>query len=399
MNYYLASGLLFLNGYLHASFIEQTLGAAVVRDATAVYFNPGALTTISKPQLILLGTLARSQFEFTGSVQQIPLGLSESGSVMTQSKFALPSMYVSFPINSRFTGGFAVVANDFNRELDEHSVLRYVQPRNQTNALDLVPALGFKINEVISLGGNLNITYAKLEQEPVSGGPRFNIPDSQSYNNSKAYSWGGDLGVLVQLAKTTTLGLNYRSAVTYPFRGTSTRYNPQFISADNFNFKFWTPARTVISLSHFFNEHLGFIGTAQYLQWDIFKEAYIYNFVTQLGRNSFIVPQAQVNYYFHNSWLLTLGTIYNASPQWKVRVAGTYNQSPANGRYQIGTGDSLTVGCSMGYQMWDNMTVDFSYGHAFYQKELINISGAQNIIEGSNNGSHDAVSLKLTITA
>ena len=61
-SYYVSIGLLFLCWPLHASFIEQTLGTAVVMDATAVYFNPAALAAIPKTQLITQGTLARSQF-------------------------------------------------------------------------------------------------------------------------------------------------------------------------------------------------------------------------------------------------------------------------------------------------------------------------------------------------
>lgn len=397
--HYVTIGLLFLCLPLQASFIEQTLGTAVVKDATAVFFNPAALTLLPNQQLIILGTFARSQFQFAGSAQKLPYGSTESGSTSTISNFVLPSMYLSIPMSEKFTGGFAIVANDFNRDLDNHSVLRYVQARNQTDDVDLVPALGIKINDYLSIGGNLNLSHAHLIQEPISGITRLSIPESRSLNNSKGSSVGGDFGILIKPGKKTALGFNYRSAVTYHLHGTSTITRPQIVSSDNYHFKYWTPARSVVSISHFLNEKLGFIGTIQYLQWDIFKDTSVYNFATQSNGQVFITPQARINYNFHNSWLLTLGTIYNISPKWIVRVAGTYNQSPSNGRYQISTGDSLIVGSSMGYQWTKNLTVDCSYGHAFYKSEDINILTAQNIITGVNQGSHDAVSLKLTLTA
>lgn len=397
--YYITLAILFLCSPLYASLIEQTLGTAVVKDATAAYFNPAALTIIPKPQLIILGTLAKSQFQFTGSAQKLPFGMSESGTTNTTSNFSLPSMYVSIPINDKFSGGFAIVANDFNREPDDHTVLRYSQARNQTNDIDFVPALGIKINEFLSIGGNLNFSFAHMIQEPISGIPRLNIPESRSLNNSKGSSLGGDFGILIKSGKKTALGFNYRSAITYHLQGTSTLTGHQTLSSDNYHFKFWTPARSVLSLSHFLNDKLGVIGTVQYLQWDIFKEADIYNFVTQTGSQALIIPQARINYHFHNSWLLTLGTIYNLSTKWIVRVAGTYSQSPSNGRLQIGTGDSYVIGSSMGYQLMKNLTIDCSYGHAFFNKKNINIWTAQNIITGVNQGNHDSVSLKLTLTA
>jgi long-subunit fatty acid transport protein len=87
------------------------------------------------------------------------------------------------------------------------------------------------------------------------------------------------------------------------------------------------------------------------------------------------------------------------SSKWVVRVAGTYNQSPSNGRFQISAGDSLVVGSSMGYQLMKNFSVNCSYGHAFFKKENINIETAQNIITGVNKGANDAVSLRLAFTA
>lgn len=96
---------------------------------------------------------------------------------------------------------------------------------------------------------------------------------------------------------------------------------------------------------------------------------------------------------------MTVGTIYNISSKWTIRIAGTYNQAPANGRLQIGSGDSWVVGSSMGYQLLKNLTINGSYGHGFFKKENINILTKQNIITGVNEGTHDAVTLKLTLTA
>lgn len=199
---YVIIGFLLLNSPLHASFIEQTMGTAVVKDATAVYFNPAALTISPHQQLILLSTLARAQFQFNGSAQNIPFGITESGSTISKSNFFLPSVYLSIPMNERFVAGFAVVANDFNRELDNNPILRYILARNQTNNIDFIPALGIKINQFLSIGGNINFTYAHLIQEPITAGiPRLNIPESRSLNDTQANSLGGDFGILIKPGK------------------------------------------------------------------------------------------------------------------------------------------------------------------------------------------------------
>jgi len=391
-----ASGFLIICQPTQASFIEQTLGTAVVKDATAVYFNPAALTVVSSKQLILQGTLAKAPFQFTGTAAQIPAGIIESGTATTQSSFSLPSLYASFPINDTFTAGFAIVANDFNRGLEDHSVLRYVQARNKTKDMDLVPAIGMNINSFLSIGGNLNFSHAQLIQEPVSSIPRLNIPESRSVNNSQANSIGGDFGVLLKPGKKTAIGFNYRSAITYHFQGTSTLSG---ITSNDYHFKYWTPARSVVSISHFPTKKFGFISTIQYLQWDIFKKASVYNFVAQAGNETVIIPEAHIEYDFHNSWLFTLGTIHHVTPQWTIRFASTFNQSPSSGKRQISAGDSLVIGSSMGYQLMKNLAIDCSYGHAFFHKKRIHIQTEKNIIMGVNRGEHNAVSLKITATA
>lgn len=396
--HYTTLSLLLSSMPLHASFIEQTLGTAVVNDATATYFNPAALTILSQKQLITLGTVARSQLQFSGSAQRKPFGLVESGTSTNLSNFFLPSMYLGIPINDKFAGGFAVVINDFNRELDNHSVLRYIQAPNHTYDIDLVPALGIKVNKFLSIGGHLNFSHAHFLQEPRSGIPSLNIPESRSKNDSRGNSTGWDAGILIKPNKRTAMGFNHRSAISYHLKGSSTLNSPLMISSNNYHFKYWTPARSVFSLSHFINKQFGMIGTIQYLQWDIFKKSNIYNFATQAGSKAIIVPQATIHYHFHNSWLLTLGTIHKISPKWIARIAGTYNQSPADGQFQIGSGDSFAIGSSVGYKVMKNLSIDCSYAHAFFKNKMINIDTAQNNINGINKGDLDAVSLKLTMT-
>ncbi len=126
---------------LHASFIESTIGTAVVNDATATYHNPAALTLLKKSQMIGLGSLAKFRTNFTGSTQSIT-GISQSGSSHSQTHYYLPSFYIGIPTGDKITAGFAIISNFFNREPDANSILRYAQSSNQIENIDLVTALG-----------------------------------------------------------------------------------------------------------------------------------------------------------------------------------------------------------------------------------------------------------------
>lgn len=382
---------------LHASFIESTIGTAVVNDATASYHNPAALTLIDKPQFIALGSFADSRSHFTGQFRQPRTGLGLSGNSNNQTHYYLPSAYLAIRASDKLVAGFAVITNSFNRELENNAILRYAQANNSIKNADFLASIGIKINQYIAVGAGVNFSTADFLLKPISGFPGMNVPDSQSRNDSHGNSWGGDIGLLLKPAKSTLIGFNYRSANTYSLKGNSFFGGNPPITSNNYHFKFWTPARSVLSINQFVTSDFGFITTLQHIQWHIIQNVTIYNIATQLGGRSLIIPKAIAPYHLRNSWLLTLGTHYRIRPECVVRVAGTYNQSPGNGHYQITTGDSYILGSSIGYDLNKQVTVDASYAHAFIQNASIQILSNLNQINGINRAERDSISLKLTI--
>ncbi len=396
VRYLVLIGVLLFSLQSYASFIESTVGTAVVNDATATYHNPAALTLLKNPQIITLGSIAYFNSRFTGQIIQPATGYTQAGSSSAQTHYYLPSFYLGLPTSKNVTVGFAVISNLFNRDIESNSILRYVQSSNQIQDIDLVPAIGIKLNNLFSVGAGVTISRADFILQPISGPQGLTVPDSQSHNESSGTSWGGDAGILLTPSRSTLIGFDYHSSIIYQLNGKSIlETNPSLIS-NNYRFKFWTPARSVFSVSQFVTPALGFIGTIQRIQWDVFKTVNIYGIATAIGGQPVIVPSATVNFHLHNSWILTLGSHYRVTPKWVVRAAATYNQSPSNGDYQISNGDSIILGASTGYDLNKYITIDGSYAHAFIQNQTIHITTGRNIIDGVNKGFRDAVSLKLT---
>ena len=391
------AGLLWLPLNAYASFIEATMGTAVVNDATATYHNPAALTLLKNPQVIALGSVAYFDSKFTGEVIQTPTGLTQSGSSSSSTHYYIPSFYVAMPATSRVSIGVAVLYNYFNKDLDDNSILRYVQSGNKVQDLDVLPAIGVKINDVLSLGVGLIISRANFVLNPIVGFPTLDVPDSQSRNTSSGTSFGGDAGFLLTLSPTTLLGFNYRSAVTYRLSGTSTFEGTPSISSNQYHFVFWTPARSVVSISHLFTPKIGMIGTVQRIQSSIIRNVTLHNVATEIGTTPVIVPNATVPFYLNNSWVFTLGGNYRFHPKWVIRAAGTFLQASGNSSYQISNGNSIVAGASLGYEINKNFVIDGSYAHMFINDQPIHIASAKNTITGVNQASRDGVSVKLTV--
>ncbi len=389
------ASLLLLPTTLHASFIESTMGAAVVNDATAVYYNPAALVLLKNPQIIALGSGSELHTQFTGQATQNLTELILKGTSNTDTQYYLPSLYFGTPITKRLALGFAVIGNSINKDIEGHSILRYAQSNSSIKALDVVPAIEFKFSDVFSVGAAMNISHASFLLKPTTGFPSLNIPDSESHNECDGTGIGSDVGFLFRPHKSTTIGFNYRSAITYRLSGKSIFEGTPRVISNHYGFTFWTPARSVLSINQFLTTNWGLIGTAQRIQWSIFDKINIHGIATQIGLQP-VILNASVPYHFRDTWLVTLGTHYRITPKWIVRFASSYNQSPGNGRFQISHGDSIILGATMGYDLTKNITIDTGYAHAFIQDQDINITGPRNNINGTTKGSINAVQLKLT---
>lgn len=380
---------------VHASFIESTQGAAVINDATASYYNPAALVLLKNRQIITQGTVARFRTQFSGQSTSLLTNVTESGNSSSSTHYFSPSVYFGLPVTARVIAGLAIVSNSADRDAEEGSLLRYVQASNRIQDCDVVPALAIKINEFFSIGAGINFSYASFDLKPINGIPGSNIADSQSNNQSDGTGVGGNAGFLLQPSTNTVIGFNYRSRTTYHLSGSSVyEGNPEVVSND-YHYTSWTPARSIFSINHFVTKKLGFISTVQRLQSGAITSVHVYGIANVIGTTP-VILNGITPHYLRDTWMVTLGTHYRIKPNWIIRVASSYNQSPANPHYQIASGDSIVLGASMGYDINKNITIDGSYAHVFLKEENIAISGSRFLISGVNQGSRDAVSLKLT---
>jgi long-chain fatty acid transport protein len=391
------SVLLLFSNVLHASFIESTMGTAVVNDATATYHNSAALILVEKPQIVALGSKALSQNQFIGQSIETLGGLTQSGTSKEHTSYNLPSIYLTFPVKEKVKLGLAVLLDKLNSDIDEPSILKYDQSSNQIKNIDYVLGSGVQINKYLSIGSGVTYSNAHFTSHRIIGFPSLDVPDSQSHNITKGDSYGWNIGFLMKPLKSTHIGFNYRSKVSYQFKGKSEFEGPPSIVSDAFNFNFWTPARSVMTISHFVTPTLGFIGTAQRVQWSVFKNVIMEGLATQIDRESVIIPLIVVPYHFRDTWVITLGGIKKITNEWVLRVAGTYNQSPGNGFYRLTSGDDYVLGASTGYQIHKNLTLDASYAHAFTKNKSIDIATQRTRIVGVNKGYRDSISLKLTL--
>jgi len=127
---------------------------ATADSAAAVHYNPAGLTQLSDPQVIL-GAYAIQ----LGNEAQI-----EGATYEPESEWQLiPHFYIAYPLSDRLTLGFGLnspfgLGNDWGQQ----TPFRTVGTQAYLKQPSAIFALGYKINDQLSVGGSLSLNYVDL---------------------------------------------------------------------------------------------------------------------------------------------------------------------------------------------------------------------------------------------
>lgn len=392
------SALLFSASHATAAYIDASLGDAVVGNASAVYYNPAALTILGSKELVVYDSLSLVYFKFSGTARQRLTGYSQTGTATTYTDYMLPSAYLALPLNKRVTLGFGETYTYYGiAEYPNDSILRYFGTISYFNALDLMPSVGIRVTNWFSIGAGLDVELANLALYAMSGFPTLNIPDREGSSLGTGVGIGGHMGILLMPRLGTLIGLTYHSPVAVTIRGQSTFASDPSVISNQFQTTVTAPPSAVFSIDQFFTRKLGLIGTVQFTGWDTIGRINLQN----VAFNSFItgdtiLPSVVNNFLLHNTWRFALGAHYAPTDRWTLRASFNYDQSPENSTVQVAAGNYFIFGGGFGYRFTKKLNWDLNYGYILYQKQHVDINGASNIIVGDTRGNRNGVSTRLT---
>jgi len=135
----------------------------------------------------------------------------QAGSFLPGSGF-----YVVYPVTERLRLGLGSVstygaAMDFGSEF----VGRYTVMNTGLLTMTIGPSVGYRLNECLSVGAGVYMTYGALEQEIAA--PRLGGGDGKVTLEDETFGWGGTLGVLFHPCEGTRFGVTYSTAVKLEF--------------------------------------------------------------------------------------------------------------------------------------------------------------------------------------
>ncbi len=394
--------------------------AAGVKNASAIYFNPAALTGVKGWNLVASVEPIGVGATFTNSASTVPsaggvpfpvpLG-SEGGDAGKW--IPVPNAYLSGQVTEKVWVGISFNV-PFGLETDWKEAPwmgRFHAMKSKVEAYNVNPTIAFKVNDAFSIGVGANWQHLKadLGQQVAYGGTAYfgsvaalvglGVPQAQAAAllgatlvpqlpqglatevpaliSGDSNAWGWNAGALVKLGDQAHVGVTYRSKVkhdvtgTVEFTGVPTITLPGTLApiATGLNAKFANgPVNTTIELpdtisvaASWENDNVEVLADYTYTGWDKIQSL-------DIKREGQAENFSSVPLNFVNTFRVGLGVNVKVNEKFKVRLGTAYDKAPVQDQYRTPRlPDDNRVWAAGGFEwkLSQKATVDVGYAHIF----------------------------------
>lgn len=432
--------------------------AASIENASAMYYNPAALTQLEGFQISTGVNFIRPSFKFKDEGSTVP-GENKSDKIVNPGQRGgtggdaggwgtVPNFHMSYKVNDRIGVGISVGAPfGLRTEYDSDWLGRYHSQSFDIKTINVNPAIAFKVNDSWSVGLGFNIqrieaTYEKTNIHRLEGaeygflnGAGFSVNSTTKIKNT-AYGWNA--GIMFHPSDDTRIGLAYRSKIKHKASGHTTindfdqktlgaqipgylagqGVQPQNIQAFMMvlasrgglsvptylksKATVTLPDTATLSVYHRLNEKWEVMGDVAWTGWSSIPKLTIDSVGTSsTGTHK---NKTTLNLKFRDTWRVAIGANYAINEAWKIKMGLAYDQSPIRGdKYRpvsLPDNDRYWLSLGVQYKPTENTTIDVGYAHMFVKDYKVNNdNGAANNygkVKGSYKAKGDIFGLQLS---
>lgn len=190
-------------------------GTSYIRDASAVYYNPGAIATLEKNMVSGGFILDMSKSSFINTRY-----MNEQAN-MTGGLFMPFNLYGTYKIDEKIAVGLGI-NTPFGRgsKWEDDWEGRYVVQEHRLKTLYIQPTGSYFINEKLSVGLGIVIANSSIFYKNVM--PLGDV--SAEYKDSDL-GFGFNIGVYGKIGSYSSYGISYKSAIQMKYKGNATFSN------------------------------------------------------------------------------------------------------------------------------------------------------------------------------
>ena len=377
-------------------------GAANAEDASTIFWNPAGMTRLPGRQVVLglnaiygsarftdQGTTspAGAAFPVTGGTGGNPVGLNW-----------VPNFYFATDLAPNLKAGIGINAPfGLKTKYPSDWMGRYQAIDSVVESININPALAWKANDRVSLGGGLNFQYFKatISNAIDFGAACFGSPfgpaacagagilpqtrDGIATVRGDSWGVGWNVGALFELSRDVRVGIAYRSSIKQDIKGNATFSNPTLpgpftaltaVAADTgARSIIKTPDSLSVSLYDQVSPKWALLADLTWTGWSKFKELRV-----RFDNGS---PDAVTPENWRNTIRLSLGAGYKLDDRWTLRAGIAYENSTISDEFRtprLPDNRHTLVAFGFNYRISKTGSLDFGYMHAFVKDAPVNIS-------------------------
>lgn len=323
-------------------------GAGVVGDdLSAVHYNPAGMTLLSGTRMQATGTWVAVNLDYESHDGSV----TENGRLKGQ---IIPAGFLTHQINDSLWAGLGLtVPYGMGTEYGEDWEGRERGTESMILTFDINPNLAWKVNDKLSVGGDISLQYAKAELGMGMGPMQANV-------KGDSWAWGWNVGLMFQPVETVRLGLAYRSHIAHNAEGHTDVKSPLNLTSD-MKVRIKTPDTVTLSATWEATDALRLSGTARWSKWSNFRTLDVQNLDFN-GTPYAKFANVPVENNWDDTWFFSVGADYKLNGQWTVRGGVAYDQGPVENQYRMAVipdTDRVWFSGGASYKYTDNLTFDF----------------------------------------
>ncbi|MDB2550379.1 OmpP1/FadL family transporter [Rickettsiales bacterium] len=268
----------------------------------------------------------------------------------------IPAFYFSTPIAKDTNLGLLVnspfgLATEYSTEWAGKNFV------NDTgiSTVNLGTKLSHKLTDKLSVGLGFNaqkIKYTTTFQHPLNGYAKFKGSD---------WGYGYSLGLNYDLCDRLSLGAGYQSKVKHEVTG---KYQDSASIVGDAVIKIATPESANIGAKYAINDKLNLMSDISWTRWSRNNTSTLQN-----------VALPPFVYKWNDSFMYSLGGDYQYNNDLLIRFGGAFETGASTDAYRtadVPTGDVYWLNAGINYDLGNDLSVDATYLHQFYENVKIN---------------------------
>ncbi len=329
---------------------------ALADDASAIYFNPAAITFLEKDQLMAGFSIIKPKATFRGPLP------SKKEYKLDDQYFNPVSLYFTKKLNKELSFGLALnTPFGMGTRWQEDWVGRFISVESELKTFFITPAISFKIFPNLSMGFGLSYVYGDVFIHKKLSASPFAAEIDAKLSGDDLASYGYSVSIFYKALKNLSFGVSYKSEVNLTFEGEADIKAPTQLESvmpkGDIRSNLDLPANLLLGIAYSPIKNLTITADLQYIWWSSYDKVE----VVFLENKDWNISSKRD---YQDTYILRSGLEWKVQQNLALRTGVFYDKHPVKDKLaepSLPDSDRLGLNFGVGYKFLDNFTLDLAY--------------------------------------